>query len=407
MATSSSKKNKVLAFLAEDHRFVFLGTSALCAFAVALSSLRWPLSDPSQPLVVACRVLCAVWILASCVAGVYKLTHWQSYEKTSPFVQPEALRRNRRASYIAWAAAAVLVLGTCCLALRDAWTTAATATSNPSGFVEGGFYMLMNQAPILWRGFETTILLAFWGTILAFLIALLLVFLRIQTPDRCDNYLVRLFKRLGSGFAKAYSTVIRGTPMMVQGLVIYYGGFALFSATGMPIRQVQNTWTFFIAGLVTISICSAAYMAEVLRASIEAIDPGQTEAARSLGLSQWQAMSSIVFPQGVRNAMPAISNELIVNIKDSSVLSVIGVFDLMYATTSITGIYFRQMEVYIAIALIYLALTWVAGKLLDAISARMGMQTRSVFTTQHGAGPVAADEILDGDDDAKGAMAHA
>jgi putative lysine transport system permease protein len=234
---------------------------------------------------------------------------------------------------------------------------------------------------MLLHGIATTVELAIFGTAIAFVLALLLVFLRIQTPDRCDNYLVRFFKVLGSGFAKVYSTIIRGTPMMVQGLIIYYGIFGIFRSTGMTAGEVQEVWSFFVAGLVTLSLCSAAYMAEVLRASIEAIDPGQLEAARSLGLSQWQGMKDIVFPQGVKNAIPALSNELIINIKDSSVLSVVGVFDLMYATTSIAGIYFRQMELYVTAALIYLCLTLVASRILSGISARRGMRTRSILST--------------------------
>ena len=227
-----------------------------------------------------------------------------------------------------------------------------------------------------------TIELALFGTLIAFVLALLLVFLRIQTPDRSDNDFVRFLKTVGNGFARLYSTVIRGTPMMVQGLIIYYAGFGLVRGFGLSISETQAIWSFFVAGLTTVSCCSAAYMAEVLRASIEAIDAGQTEAARSLGLSQWQAMRKVVFPQGVKNAIPAISNEFIINIKDSSVLSVIGVFDLMYATTSVAGIYFKQMELYVLTAVTYLVLTLVANKLLSFLSARLGMETRNVMSTQ-------------------------
>ena len=80
---------------------------------------------------------------------------------------------------------------------------------------------------------------------------------------------------------------------------------------------------------------------EVLRGGIESIDPGQAEAARSLGLSQWQAMRKVVFPQGIKNAIPALTNELIINIKDSSVLCVVGVSDLMFMTRSVAGIYYK------------------------------------------------------------------
>ncbi len=126
-----------------------------------------------------------------------------------------------------------------------------------------------------------------------------------------------------------------------------------------------------MAGLVTISLNSTAYMMEVLRAGIGAVDPGQAEAARSLGLSQWQAMRKVVFPQGVKNSIPALSNELVINLKDSSVLSVIGVVDLMFATTTIAGKYYKQMEIYVVAMAVYLVLTLVASKLLDMLSKKL------------------------------------
>jgi putative lysine transport system permease protein len=113
---------------------------------------------------------------------------------------------------------------------------------------------------------------------------------------------------------------------------------------------------------------------EVLRGGIEAVDPGQNEAARSLGLSQWQAMIKVVFPQGVKNAIPALSNELVVNIKDSSVLSVIGVFDLMFATKTVVGIYFKQVELYVVATLCYLFLTMVASWLLGKFAQRLSVE---------------------------------
>ena len=103
--------------------------------------------------------------------------------------------------------------------------------------------------------------------------------------------------------------------MMVQGLLIYYAGFTVLRGMGFETAQANQIWSTFTAGLVTISLNSTAYMMEVLRGGIESIDPGQAEAARSLGLSQWQAMRKVVFPQGIKNAIPALTNELIINIK--------------------------------------------------------------------------------------------
>ena len=376
---------KLIRFIKADHRYVLLGTAVVAAGAldlstVAPSSLSFLAAVPALGLVL--QAVCAAWLVLAAVALVYKLTHWQTYGEIAPFVAPGAKRALRLASYIVWAIAAVLVIDRVACGLVATALSVTTMAKNPSDPVASAFYMAYNSSGIYLHGIEVTIELALLGTLIAFVLALLLVFLRVQTPDRSDNDFVRFLKVVGNGFARLYSTVIRGTPMMVQGLIIYYAGFSVVRGFGLSVSETQSVWSFFIAGLVTVSCCSAAYMAEVLRASIEAIDVGQTEAARSLGFSQWQAMRKVVFPQGVKNAIPAISNEFIINIKDSSVLSVIGVFDLMYATTSVAGIYFKQMELYVLTAITYLCLTLVANKVLTAISRRMGMDTRNVLTTE-------------------------
>ena len=250
---------------------------------------------------------------------------------------------------------------------------------NPPDFLGSIVYMLDKSYGIIGQGVLTTVGLSVFGTIIAFFLAILLVFLRIQEIDRSDNDAVRFFKKLGSGFAKIYSTVVRGTPMMVQGMLIYFAGFGILKNSGMTVGEIGKVWSTFVAGLVTISLNSTAYMMEVLRSGIEAVDSGQTEAARSLGLSQWLAMVKVVFPQGVKNAIPALSNELVINIKDSSVLSVIGVFDLMFATKTVVGIYFKQVELYVVAAVCYLCLTMVASWLLGKFAKRLSVEAVPVM----------------------------
>ena len=376
---------KFARFVASDHRYVLLGTAVVAVGALELSTVEpssMSLLGSVPALGAVFQAACAAWVVLAVAALIYKLAHWKTYGEVAPFVRPAAKRGLRIASYAVWAIALLLLVDRVVLGLVACALSVTTMTKNPSDPVASAFYMAYNSSGIYLHGIEVTIELALFGTLIAFVLALLLVFLRIQTPDRSDNDFVRFLKTVGNGFARLYSTVIRGTPMMVQGLIIYYAGFGLVRGFGLSISETQAIWSFFVAGLTTVSCCSAAYMAEVLRASIEAIDAGQTEAARSLGLSQWQAMRKVVFPQGVKNAIPAISNEFIINIKDSSVLSVIGVFDLMYATTSVAGIYFKQMELYVLTAVTYLVLTLVANKLLSFLSARLGMETRNVMSTQ-------------------------
>ena len=241
--------------------------------------------------------------------------------------------------------------------------------------------MLYNGRDIFVAGLKTTVALAVFGTVIAFFLALLLVFLRIQVIDRSDNDFVRFWKVVGSGFARAYSTVVRGTPMMVQAMIIFFGVFSLFKMTELTTTQINAIWSTFTAGLVTIVLNSTAYMMEVLRGGIESVDAGQMEAARSLGLSQWEAMHKVVFPQGVKFAIPGLSNELVINIKDSSVLSVIGTFDLMFATTTVGGIYYAKFEAALVTSVMYLCLTMFASWLLGRLASRLDVKSVKLGST--------------------------
>lgn len=255
-----------------------------------------------------------------------------------------------------------------------AWI-ATTAEKRPSGFIETMIYMVINSSSIWLRGIQGTFVLSLLGTVFGFVLAILLVFMRIQEPNARDSENTQLLKLIGSTFAKAYITFVRGTPMMVQVFIIYYGGFNIVRAIlpDASITEINNIYGFFTAGILTVTLNTTAYIAEILRGGIESIDKGQTEAARSLGLSSWQTMMKVVFPQAVKNSIPAIGNEFIINIKDTSVLNVIGVFELMYATSTTANTYYQYLPTYVIAAIIYLILTvaltkvlGIIGKMLDA-----------------------------------------
>ena len=249
---------------------------------------------------------------------------------------------------------------------------------NPQGFGSSKIYMSVKSKDILLAGVWTTVRIALLGTAIAFVLSIFMVFLRIQEPDKRDNDFVKALKWLASHLSRFYIFVIRGTPMMVQALIFYYFGFNLFKRTNMSVTEINQVWSFFISGLCTVSLNSTAYLTEVLRGGIQAIDRGQTEAARSLGMSNWQSMIKVVFPQAVKNSIPAIGNEFIINIKDSSVLSVIGVMDLMYATKSVSGIYFRSLEIYCVAAILYLILTWLSSKLLQFLGKKLDTPVKGI-----------------------------
>ncbi len=376
-------------FLTRDHRYVLLGTSVAALVGMLLSSSPRPemsfLARAFTVELVMYYVLVA-WLVLSAVALVFKLARWKDYARTAPFVRPAARRALRYASYVIWAIALVLFVDRVVMGVASAWSVAVAAASlpeprRPEPMLESMCYILYQGRDTFFTGLVTTVELAVFGTAIAFFLALLLVFARIQTIDRPDNDFVRFWKVVGSGFAKVYSTVVRGTPMMVQAMIIYFGIFGLFRLTSLTTTQINGIWTTFAAGLVTITLNSTAYMMEVLRGGIESVDRGQTEAARSLGLSQWQAMRKVVFPQGIKYAIPGLSNELVINIKDSSVLSVIGTFDLMFATTTVAGIYYQQFQTALISTVAYLILTMVATWLLGRFARRFDVKVESVGST--------------------------
>ena len=253
--------------------------------------------------------------------------------------------------------------------------------SNPQEFGPSMIYMTLNGRGMILTGMWTTIRIALFGTAIAFILSIFMVFLRIMEPGKRDNDIVKALKWLASSLTKFYIFVIRGTPMMVQTLIFYYLGFDLFKKSGMTVTEINNVWSFFISGLFTVSLNSTAYITEVLRGGILSIDKGQAEAARSLGMTHWQAMSRVVFPQAVKNSIPSIGNEFIINIKDSSVLSVIGVMDLMYATKSVSGIYYRSLEIYCVAALIYLVLTWLSSLFLQYVGKRLDVPVKDITSS--------------------------
>ncbi len=378
------KLERLAAFVGANHRYVLLGTSAVAFLGMLLSSSPRPaMSFLAQAFTVELVMyyLCAAWLVLSAVGLVFKLTHWKTYAEKAPFTKPAVANALRYVSYVVWLAAAVLLADRWVMGFASAWAEAAAAPSMPADMLTQVLYMFQQGRQTYLTGAVTTIELAVFGTLIAFFLALLLVAVRILEIDRSDNDFVRFLKKVGVGFAKVYSTVVRGTPMLVQGVIIYYLGFSIVSGTGLSITEVNGIWTRFIAGLVVVSLNSTAYMMEVLRGGIESVDKGQMEAARSLGLSQWQAMIKVVFPQGIKYAIPGLSNELVINIKDSSVLSVIGVFDLAFAASTVAGIYYKQLNAYLVIAVFYLIMTAVASWLLGKLAGLLDVQTRPVGST--------------------------
>ena len=162
----------------------------------------------------------------------------------------------------------------------------------------------------------------------------------------------------------AYVEFIRGTPVMVQIYIIFYGMPLFLGIDGAP---------RFVAGSIAMGLNSAAYVAEIIRGGIQAVDRGQTEAARSLGMGTSLTMIDIILPQAIRTILPALGNEFVIVIKESSVVSIIGVTELMYKTKTVMGNSYRQFEPLIVASIIYFILTFTLSKLLGLAERRMNV----------------------------------
>ena len=231
----------------------------------------------------------------------------------------------------------------------------------PTTFFGWVGFLVQQYGSLFLRGTGVTLLIAISGTVLGFLLGLLVAILRtIELGPRAPMW-KRVPVKILHGILAIYIEVFRGTPMIVQAMVIFYGA-QQYLGLSMP---------RLVAAIFIVSINTGAYMAEIIRGGIISIDKGQSEAAHSIGLTHWQTMVSVVLPQAIRNIMPSIGKEFVVNIKDSSVLNVISVTELFFQAKSAAGTYFRYFETYFIIAAIYLVLTFTITRILRVLEKKM------------------------------------
>ncbi len=169
--------------------------------------------------------------------------------------------------------------------------------------------------------------------------------------------------------ATAYIEFFRGTPLMVQLMFIFYG----LPMIGVTFPKVSFIPDFdrFAAGVVAMSLNSCAYVAEIIRSGIQAVDIGQMEAARSLGFHHREAMTLVILPQAIRNILPALGNEFVTIIKESSIVSVISIADLMFRAKGIIAKTYSSLECLAIVAIIYFLLTFLGGRLIALMERRM------------------------------------
>lgn len=230
-----------------------------------------------------------------------------------------------------------------------------------SGFFEWVLFLAKSYAPLLLRGAGVTLLLALSGTLVGFLIGLGVGVVRSIPCRREDGAVKYVLLKIVRGILSIYIEVFRSTPMIVQAMVIYYGIAQLFALT---LNQL-------LAGFLIVSVNTGAYLAEIVRGGIQSVDPGQREAAQAIGMTHTQTMLHVVLPQAIRNVLPALGNEFVVNIKDTSVLNVISVSELFFISKSAAGTYYKYFEVFFITSVIYFVMTFATTRLLRLLENKM------------------------------------
>ncbi|WHY86809.1 amino acid ABC transporter permease [Neobacillus novalis] len=206
--------------------------------------------------------------------------------------------------------------------------------------------------PILLKGLQVTLYIFVIAIILGFVIGLLVALLRLA-PIKILNWI-----------AKVYVDAIRGTPFIVQLFFIYFG------INSLHLVSLNNT----TAGIITVAINAGAYFAEIIRAGIQSIDKGQTEAARSIGFTGAQTMRYVVLPQAFRRMLPTITNQSIISLKDTSLLSVIGIADLTQQGQIQAAATFEAFKVWLAVGVIYFIIIYLLTILANFVEKRIELR---------------------------------
>jgi polar amino acid transport system permease protein len=237
--------------------------------------------------------------------------------------------------------------------------------------------IVAEYASLFWHGLlttiELTVLCIVQGTLLGLLIGMArLADARHPPAKQICQYALRWP-------ATVYVSFFRGTPLFVQILLIHFAVMPVFVhpvdgllVSGEAARELKQNYGAFLSGVVALTLNSGAYISEVFRAGIQSIDRGQVEASRSLGLSYWRTMYHVVLPQAFRRMLPPLGNNAIALLKDSSLVSAIGLAELAYAARTVAGAYSRYWEPYLTISLVYWLLTLGLASVVRHLEARYG-----------------------------------
>ena len=226
-----------------------------------------------------------------------------------------------------------------------------------------GFQKAFEYIDLIKQGMICTLSLSALTVLFGFILALFLAICRLSNI------------KIAKFFATVYVEVLRATPLLVQLFIVYN---VLLAGVSLPKFRIFGFIRFerFLPGVIALSLNSGAYLSEIIRSGIQSIDGGQTEAARSLGMTQWQNMKLIVLPQAIKNILPAIANEFVTTTKDSAICYTIGVQEIMYGVNSIKGATFSIGEPLIIAAVVYFCLTFPTSKIIAYFERRMSRGDR-------------------------------
>ena len=254
--------------------------------------------------------------------------------------------------------------------IKEQPVQATTTEENSSSFFAQVAKILSENWQQLLRGAGITLLISIIGTVVGLIIGLGIGMFR--TAPLSETKSVAFFQKVIGWLLNVYIEIFRGTPMIVQSMVIYYGTAQAFGI------NLDRT----LAAIFIVSINTGAYMTEIVRGGILAVDKGQFEAATALGMTHNQTMRKVVLPQVVRNILPATGNEFVINIKDTSVLNVISVVELYFSGNTVATQTYQYFQTFTIIAVIYFVLTFTVTRILRFIERRMDMDTYTTGANQ-------------------------
>jgi len=259
------------------------------------------------------------------------------------------------------------------------------------GFWQKVWFLLSHFKKEILAGVIMTVTLALLSTTIALFIGLLLALGRELRPTDTDGKITTIVKTFVKRFCDAYVTIFRGTPLLVQSMVLFFG---------IPIwANLPSVYIFggyFLCALIIMSLNIAAYMCEIVRGGLLALDKGQTEGALALGFTRWQTNRLILLPQAVKNALPVIMNEYIVSLKDSSILNLIGLTELYATITIATDTNYFKIEGYLIVAVIYLLLTLLLSGIITIITKKLLKEKININPFRHQPVAINKEDILYG-----------